>query len=559
MTKIEYEGRDYSFTKRGLLIFLVGTPLVSILLYLGSYYIFWHFIHVNVAGQTAWLLNWIYPDSFEIFLARDATGGWKYYFLVAGRGAIGFTHFCSGFQATAIFAGVILCTPHPTEPLGRYQVEYKDTPFEFEKARPNVWIRKIKSLTLSAVLFHVVNVIRMVIQLGLYKEGAAWADIHYSISAASSFIAAIIILLMHRWLPEFVFSIIFIGIKLKETIKGAEAREKSGGEGARGEPGKDKERDVPSDETKPEQVYRPGDPPGDAGTNEKGEKPKKGDNLEKPKKGENSHKAERTKKDEKVKKEETPREAGKDAKAESSSESPEEFHARAQAVPRDESYWQKYWRLYYLHFQKTRYDDPALARPLGLFINDEYYYPEIKTARGTRKAKTVPQNTPLLVQTKEGRLARSPYVVPCAGCGHPVSFQEAQFTHARGAYCPSCFLKIQHQPGHLQAFRRSRRTFLGASAVLYLLAFGLYAGIFAYLIYASVGFVSYEESVQIATVTGILAILGLVLGLAPRFLARRMSLFYIYQFISRKESASDNGAPDSSGKAGEKEGETPVP
>ncbi|MCK4239956.1 MAG: hypothetical protein KAX33_12580, partial [Candidatus Lokiarchaeota archaeon] len=55
----------------------------------------------------------------------------------------------------------------------------------------------------------------------------AWDDIHYSISAASSFIAAIIILLLHKWIPEFIISIIYAGILIKRKIKGSKEIESS--------------------------------------------------------------------------------------------------------------------------------------------------------------------------------------------------------------------------------------------------------------------------------------------------------------------------------------------
>jgi hypothetical protein len=58
----------------------------------------------------------------------------------------------------------------------------------------------------------------MVIQLYLYSIGYRWEDIHYSISAASSFIAAIIILLLHKWIPEFIISIIYAGSIVDKKI-----------------------------------------------------------------------------------------------------------------------------------------------------------------------------------------------------------------------------------------------------------------------------------------------------------------------------------------------------
>ena len=105
---------------------------------------------------------------------------------------INFETFCTGVQAICVFAGVIIFTPHSKD---------RDTNKDI------IW-RKSKSLIVSSIMFYIVNIIRMLIQLQLYYIGYRWEDIHYSISAASSFIAAIIILLLHKWIPEFIISII---------------------------------------------------------------------------------------------------------------------------------------------------------------------------------------------------------------------------------------------------------------------------------------------------------------------------------------------------------------
>jgi len=72
---------------------------------------------------------------------------------------------------------------------------------------------------MSAAIFYVVNIIRMIIQIYLYYIGYPWESIHVSISAASSFIAAIIILLLHKWIPEFIISIIYIGTLINKKFK----------------------------------------------------------------------------------------------------------------------------------------------------------------------------------------------------------------------------------------------------------------------------------------------------------------------------------------------------
>ena len=134
----------------------------------------------------------------------DPFGG-KYHwsFKVANRGSIYFETFCTGIQAICVFAGIIICIPHSLD-----QNTKKDI----------IW-RKTKALIVSSLIFYVVNIIRMLIQIYLYYLGYAWEDIHYSISAAVSFVAAIIILLLHKWIPEFIISIIYIGNLIGNEVK----------------------------------------------------------------------------------------------------------------------------------------------------------------------------------------------------------------------------------------------------------------------------------------------------------------------------------------------------
>jgi exosortase/archaeosortase family protein len=130
-------------------------------------------------------------------------GKYHWNFNIPGRGSIYFETFCTGVQAIAVFAGIIICTPHSQD----------------RKTNEDVIWRKTKALVVSSIIFYLVNILRMNIQLYLYYIGYPWDDIHVSISAASSFIAAIIVLLLHKWIPEFIISIIYTGTILNEKMK----------------------------------------------------------------------------------------------------------------------------------------------------------------------------------------------------------------------------------------------------------------------------------------------------------------------------------------------------
>jgi exosortase/archaeosortase family protein len=204
---IEFEGKKFIFSNTSLIIFAIGTPISAYLIYLFFDNQANYWLHEIVVKQTVFFLN--------LFFNMGATANYapvgKYFwsFGVPGRPSIFFETFCTGIQAICVFAGIIIFIPHS-----------KDK----ETSKDIIW-RKAKSLIISSAIFYVVNIIRMLIQIDLYHIGYPWDAIHVSISAASSFIAAIIILLLHRWIPEFIISIIYVGTLFKKFRKSKKSKE----------------------------------------------------------------------------------------------------------------------------------------------------------------------------------------------------------------------------------------------------------------------------------------------------------------------------------------------
>ena len=198
---IEFEGKKYIFSVRSIILFAIGVPVSAYLIYLFFDLELNFWLHEIVVKQTVLFLN--------LFFNMGASTGYthvgKYYweFIVPGRPPIGFETFCTGVQAICVFAGIIIFTPHSHDSATNEDI---------------IW-RKAKALIVSSVIFYVVNIIRMLIQIYLYYIGYDWDDIHVSISAASSFIAAIIVLLLHKWIPEFIISIIYTGTLINQQVK----------------------------------------------------------------------------------------------------------------------------------------------------------------------------------------------------------------------------------------------------------------------------------------------------------------------------------------------------
>ena len=166
---------------------------------------FW--LHEIVVKQTVYFLNLFFD--MDVSTSYIPSGKYHFSFNFVGNiegdplGSIFFETFCTGIQAICVFAGIIICTPHSKD----------------KRTNKDIIWRKTKALFVSSIIFYVVNVIRMLIQIELYYLGYPWDSIHVSISAASSFIAAIIIILLHKWIPEFIISIIYTGTLISRKFK----------------------------------------------------------------------------------------------------------------------------------------------------------------------------------------------------------------------------------------------------------------------------------------------------------------------------------------------------
>lgn len=198
---IEFEKKRYIFSINSILIFAIGAPLVGLFTYLFFDTPINYWLHETVVKQTVFFLNLFFNMGAEA--VYNPIGKYYWSFQIPERSSIYFETFCTGIQAINIFVGVILCTPHSKD----------------KNTNKNIFWRKAKSLIISSAIFYFVNIIRMLIQIYLYYLGYPWESIHVSISAASSFIAAIIVLLLHKWIPEFIISIIYTGTLISKKIK----------------------------------------------------------------------------------------------------------------------------------------------------------------------------------------------------------------------------------------------------------------------------------------------------------------------------------------------------
>jgi exosortase/archaeosortase family protein len=206
MTTLEYDDKKYEFDWVKIAVFFIGTPLLALAIWFSHD---WIWLHKISADFTVWLLNLFTNGESYLYFNNNpyyAETPWTIQIITAtgvNLGPIVFETLCTGVHAIAIFTAAILFTPHS---------------LDYETSK-DIWKRKTIAILVTGVVFYLVNIFRMILQLGLYRNGSIWDDIHYPISSASSFIAVACVLLMHKWVPEFIMSLIWIGDELKVMLK----------------------------------------------------------------------------------------------------------------------------------------------------------------------------------------------------------------------------------------------------------------------------------------------------------------------------------------------------
>jgi len=184
---IEYESRKYDFNWVGIAILFIGAPLIAYGIWISHN---WVWLHEISAKMTIWILNLLSgAENTVYFNDYDPTQPWLIH-LPGTPGDIHFETLCTGIHAIAIFVGAILFIPHSAD----------------KETSKDIWKRKGIAMVVTSLVFYVVNIFRMVLQLYLYQRGADWESVHY--------------LIMHKFVPEFIMSLIWIGDELKAMIKG---------------------------------------------------------------------------------------------------------------------------------------------------------------------------------------------------------------------------------------------------------------------------------------------------------------------------------------------------
>lgn len=204
---LELNEKKYIFSTSSLIIFAIGVPLIYLLIYyfLDAKVNVW--VQEAVTKHSVFFLNTIFDANAEIVYTPERKYPWD---ITIGEDIFSIHPACTGQQVFAILGSLAILTPH-----SKYMKQNDDI----------IW-RKTKWLVVSMILTHIINIVRITLQLYLASIGLPWEMIHQSVSDFTGIIAAMlfIIYLGYKWLPEFFISIYYAIVLISNKIAKAEAK-----------------------------------------------------------------------------------------------------------------------------------------------------------------------------------------------------------------------------------------------------------------------------------------------------------------------------------------------
>ncbi|MBY9003071.1 MAG: hypothetical protein KGD73_03795 [Candidatus Lokiarchaeota archaeon] len=191
---IEFKDNKYIFSKRALLLFILGTIISVVIMLRIVDTIEFVWLHELFAKHTAFFLQLIFNLDAQPLYLPIYTCPWHVF--ISQDVMVYINNGCTGLPAMSVFTAVILLTPHSQHP----------------KTSKDIFTRKLFALSTSLLAIYIYNVSRAVIQFYLYSHGFTWNLVHDSIYAFSITLIIHIsfFLICVKFLPEIYFSLKYI-------------------------------------------------------------------------------------------------------------------------------------------------------------------------------------------------------------------------------------------------------------------------------------------------------------------------------------------------------------
>ena len=202
---LNFNGNGYKFTNFQLTIFIICAPLLSIFIYYFLKLKINYWIYELIAKQVSFFLNTIFNMSSSVIFYPDHNTFPT--ILIPNHpfdGTYAITTNCIAAHIFGIIIGLILFIPSSKE---------------ISSKKNFIW-RKIKTLIISTIGIHVLNLLRVVFLLFFNFKGISFNIIHESLFFLSAIIGALfIVILLKNWMPELFISIYYTYCLISQKIR----------------------------------------------------------------------------------------------------------------------------------------------------------------------------------------------------------------------------------------------------------------------------------------------------------------------------------------------------
>lgn len=193
---LHLNGKTYQFSNLQLIYFLVGAPIFSIFFYFFLRLKINYWIYELISLQISFFLNSIFNMNSAVIFYPDYN---TFPTIIIPNhpfeGIYAITTNCIAAHIFSILIGIILFIPSSKE---------------FSSRKNFIW-RKIKTLTISVIGIHILNLFRIVLLLFFNFKGISFEFIHESLFFLSAIVGALfVVILIKNWLPELFISIYYM-------------------------------------------------------------------------------------------------------------------------------------------------------------------------------------------------------------------------------------------------------------------------------------------------------------------------------------------------------------
>ncbi len=193
---LNLNGKAYKFSNLQIMNLIVGSPLLSILIYLFLSLKINYWIYEFTSIQISFFLNSIFNMNSTVIISSDHNTFPT--IMIPNHpfeGKYSITPNCLAAHIFSILIGIILFIPSSKDPSSKNNF---------------IW-RKIKTLIVSVGGIHILNIIRILFLLFFNFKGIPFEFIHESLFFLSAIIAALFVfILLKNWLPELFISIYYL-------------------------------------------------------------------------------------------------------------------------------------------------------------------------------------------------------------------------------------------------------------------------------------------------------------------------------------------------------------